>query len=184
MAMTEFTSLCVSNFRSNFAFTNHSSSIPQAFDCDWLTPEFQFLANHKPKRLAFMVNFVLANWGQGNLYLGVGISRFNDAFAGTGFDPLIESTTCFEETLSMALFPATDLVLEESINRFCSFFLEVCGYDNLRERLGPALTRKLDFLAPFINENDGTAFLPDDLEPVSAEEEEWIDETMYERYVD
>jgi hypothetical protein len=61
----------------------------------------------------------------------------------------------------------TNQVLEEYIHNQ--------RYADIWQSLGPVLTRKLDFLAPFVNANDGSVRIPADLEPLKDNAEENYD---------
>jgi hypothetical protein len=56
---------------------------------------------------------------------------------------------------------------------------ELDRYKSAWKTIGPALGRKLDFFAPFVNDDErGAVLLPGDMEPISTPEEERIREMM------
>jgi hypothetical protein len=95
-ALVEFAARMVGNFQSNFDFHNPSNmeAIPVEYHLEWTTPSFRYLARAMPRRLAFLINVVVANGGQYIVYgkTRTAIHRFNHAFAGTGF--LIQTLDC------------------------------------------------------------------------------------------
>ena len=70
-----------------------------------------------------------------------------------------------------SMLPWSNNILELAIRQFHNEGYDNRGYMEIWQVLGPALIRKLDFFSTFINENDGTVLFPDDMEPMSDEQE-------------
>lgn len=178
--MAEFTAKLVSNFWSNFNLENPTQ---RAFFT--LDPPghlgLQFIAQEKPRRFAFIMNLMFATCGQFVLYQesSCRIAQFNQAFAeNTGFVP----TRRFVEDCSNSLnplFPWTNHMLELIIHNVHDEGRNRNGLKQVWEVLGNVLSRKLDFLATFVNVN-GVVLFPGDMEAISNEEEERIREMLRE----
>jgi hypothetical protein len=151
-------------------------------------PGLKFLAQEKPRRFTFLTSFYYAVGGQTMLYSrsmchpGL-IAMFNRVFLENpallhGFPPTTHLNFYLTNALN-ALMPWTNLILESIIHEAHDEIAQRNGYNEYAwETLGPILKRKLDFLAAFITDDSGAVLLPEDMEPISAEEEERIREMM------
>jgi hypothetical protein len=175
--IAEFTSTLVARSRSN---SNRD-------DFDFIgtnNPGLQFLAQEMPRRFAFLISFNFAVGGHTTLYFrsGANIAMFNRFFLADenptdpshGLDaPLTARNLNFDVAYALnALMPWTNHMFKVIIDAVHDIMMAeaTSGYRNAWEMLSPALARKLDFLAPFINDN-GTVVFPEDIEPMSNEEE-------------
>lgn len=162
-----FTKDLVTNFQSNFDYSRLTLGfLPDAFsDLHWEYEPYLFLVYEKERRLNFILNLMAADWGQSELYTDSGVYRFEEAFAGTGFDPNTGSS--FGEGVRSGfdeLLPATN----ERIGRV--IHATRAKYEKTWQLLGPVLSRQLDFLAPFVDDN-GRALLPtNEMEPMTKKD--------------
>jgi hypothetical protein len=128
-----------------------------------------------------MMSFMLAWCGQFVLYpeflpdedlLAAGRFRFNRVFAdnspAVGLSPLLPLEK-FADFIG-ELMPWTNHIIELNIHAVHDETVDTNGYQEGWEVIGPILTRKLDFLATFINDIGAVVF-PEDIEPILNEEE-------------
>jgi hypothetical protein len=186
-ALLESTALMVSNFRANFDYARLAHRQASAFHSirfghtsfpDF--PDLAFFVDTKPRRLAFMENMIAHKWAQHELFEEC-ITCSYDVFAGSGFDDEGSGLDLFEHfefEMKKEMMPGTDNKIKKFIRESRRPLLHLWSV------LGPELTKKLDFMAPFLDE-DCNPVLPRStpvIEPVTEEDVEHMYQQIANRH--
>lgn len=160
--LAEFNDILVKNFRSYIDYDNLTDgrSLRSGYgNSSWFWPNWQIFTEENPKRSAF-IRFLMVHSVAREEFRRGGIHRFEEDFAGSGFEPVTRFSSITEYCAEM--FPGRNNDIEKYMRaNFVS--------DKERGLLGPVLTNKLLLFAPFFH---GNAVRWPDLEPELSEAEQ------------